>query len=161
MGYLQTKLKAIIATIDTWKFKSGNLYVMTSNTEPSPFVASGSNINNSAFQAFNNNTGNNVNTVVVNAYREGWAQLLFNQEVKVKKIEIAWSSTTGTRSGIRCQLLVNDVWTNVAGYTGTSQTVNVDNILATGIRFYYNTENNSESHSLSCSKMQVTEWYEQ
>ena len=41
MGYLQTKLKAIIATIDTWKFKTGYLYDMTSANTPSPFVVTG------------------------------------------------------------------------------------------------------------------------
>lgn len=151
---------AICGKHSSWKHRVGNFYVMTGDSAPSPFVASKSNLNNSAFQAFNNNTGNNVNTVVVNAYREGWAQLLFNQEIKVKTISINWGNTTGSRAGLRCQLLVGGVWTNVASYSTSSQTVNLDNVLATGIRFYYNTENNIESHNLNCSRMQVTEWYE-
>ena len=97
---------------------------------------------------------------VIQAVISGYSQLLFNKEVKVKTISIAWSSTTADRAGLRCQLRVNGSWTNVASYSTGTQTVSLAGTLATGIRFYFATQNALEYHNFSCSKMQVTEWYE-
>ena len=159
MGYLEKKLLAIVSTINAWKYKSGNLYVMTSDSAPSPFVASKSNLDGSAYMAFNNNSGNSVYKII-QAITSGYSQLLFNKEVKVKTISIVWSSTTADRAGLRCQLLVNGSWTDVASYSTGTQTVSLAGTLATGIRFYFATQNSSEYHNFGCSKMQVTEWYE-
>jgi len=65
MGYLEKKLQAIISTIDTWKLKTGNFLVLTSNTAPTPFTAC------AVYKASLNGTpilSNYTNLSVSNAY---------------------------------------------------------------------------------------------
>jgi len=65
MGYLEKKLQAIISTINTWKLKTGNFLVLTSNTAPTPFTAC------AVYVANSNGTptyANYTNLSVSNAY---------------------------------------------------------------------------------------------
>lgn len=95
MGYLEKKLQAIISTINTWKLKTGNFLVLTSNTAPTPFTAC------AVYVANSNGTptyANYTNLSVSNAYyvSDGSSSTLADSWFKdyVKKgimAEVKWS----------------------------------------------------------------------
>ena len=179
MGYLEKKLKAITA-VGGWKLMTGNLYVMTANNLPSPFVASRNDNNlmsslGSPYQAFNNGASNNFGGRYTSAGGYTQANLIFNltKEIKIKTITYSFYNTFsgGTANG-RNHIEIYDgtswievynvVWSSVAERAGTidiSAGAYADTLIY-GIRARTRYSSGSTSAYGYVRKCQVTEWYE-
>lgn len=152
------------------KIKTGNYYIMTSDTTPSPFVAS--TFNNSAYalggspyQVFDNNntTAYYGNTTSAGAYVG--ASLAFNNSITVRKVYFKGTNASGksNQGNFKVELLVSGVWTMIldynvgsgGGYDGTL-TVSYANVTGIRCRFQYGSgSTDSQALLYSC---QVTEW---
>ena len=180
MGYLEKKLQAIISTLNNWKYYSGNLYVMTSDTAPSPFVASRTSagtlsLSGSPYQAFNNGTSNNFGCWYTSAGGYTQANLIFNltKEIKIKTITYSFYNTfsggsaNGTNhieiyDGTSWIEIYNVAWNTEAERSGTidiSAGAYADTLIY-GIRAKTSYSGGSTSANGYVRKCQVTEWYE-
>ena len=125
--------------ISPWKYKEGNLYVMTSNTTPAPFTATAGIYPGDAFKAFDN-------------LSSGWqhpngltyATLMFNKDIKIVEI-----STVGQYYPI--DILIKDGrWVNVKKIAVLVPNVVLDGkTVCNGIRI-----------QTSGTSVLVTKWYE-
>ena len=161
MGYLEKKLQAIISTLNNWKLNTGNLYVMTSNSAPSPFVASGYSTGNPSETSYWNGFDNNESTdCQYYTGTGGYWQLLFGGTIiKIQKLEVRFKSALSGRVRIY-GLLENDTWSQIDTWTVSATTANYTRYPTQsevkGIKVYW--DGGSNFHALN--KCQVTEWYE-
>ena len=175
MGYLEKKLQAIIMALDAWKLMTGNLYVMTSNTTPSPFVASAyhnspSFIYREPYQSLNNNTGDNYQASV-NSGKYFGANLTFSKTVKIKTFTVSLTTNTygsgGTVDYVIDIKLPDNSFQEVYRSTrsqGTTLATDItldtdDQVECIGIRHYVVWRTGDYTPCL-LKKCQVTEWYE-
>lgn len=157
---------------ENWKLKTGSLYTMTSNTTPSPFVASGT--QNTAFskygspyQAFD---GSDSNGYGADLYDEGKyieATLIFNlsKSIRIKKLYYSFycaSSGTNTR---QIWLQIDGKWVSVMNVKvsgGSSGTIDIGSgqyadSIVTGIRARCTSLPSRDTY---IREIKVTEWLE-
>lgn len=152
--------------------QTGNYYIMTSDTTPSPFVAS--TFNNgaystagSAYQAFDNNNGTYYagNTTVSGQYVG--AQITFNNSINLRKIGVRIGNAGGGRSNggnIKVDVLTNGSWTNIINYGvsagGEYENYNVSAMYSnvTAIRGYFVYGSGSTASYAYIYHLQVIEW---
>lgn len=166
MNYLRRKLTAVIASLNTWVLKAQNLYTLTSNTAPSPFIASllTSVTSGTAYNVFDNNSGTAIvaNYFSPSDYGLG-AQILFGRSLRLSKFIVR-----GLRSGQtnwKCTIvgIKEDDTTQVIHSANVSVSVNVtidslDKETAfKGIKVYIDTRGDLICTLYSC---QVSEYYE-
>ena len=174
MTYLKKKLQAIISTLDAWKLKTGNLYLMTSNSAPSPFVATNYNsgaifIYRDPYQSFNNNTTDNYQGSIASGNRFG-ARLDFNLAKLIKATKVSATMEVGgsgstvdykidliTSSGT-IQIL-NTRISSGGSYNSTVNIAEINQVEIIAIRHYVTYVSGS---AVPCmlKKCQITEWYE-
>ena len=172
MGYLEKKLQAIISTF--WKLKTGNLYVMTSNSAPSPFVASAYSsgaifINREPYQSFNNNTGDNYQGSIYSGNYFG-ASLAFNKTIRASKVTASMSigadhSVTyiiellklggGTEQILSTAISSGGSYSNTITLSAAQQQLQIIGIRHRGVFL-----SGGSGVQVYLKKCQVTEWYE-
>ena len=164
---------------ESWVLKTGNLYVMTSNSAPSPFVASRTNNNmgtahGQPYQALNNGNSNLFGCWVTNSGGYTQVNLAFNQTKKIRISKVAYAyDVTGiaTWGGgtFYIDVFNGSSWVQVftQGFSTSgvrSGTVNVlssyPTMEATNIRSRMVYGSGAEAHTYYIRKVQVTEWYE-
>lgn len=174
MGYLEKKLQAIISTLDTWKLKTGNLYVMTGNSAPNPFVATSYQsgavfIYREPYQSFNNNTGDNYQGSIGSGNYFG-ARLDFNLSklVKAKKIEASMEfGGSGSTIDYKIDLITSSGTIQILNtrissggtYNGAVNVSEANQVEIIAIRHYV-TYVGGAAVPCMLKKCQITEWYE-
>lgn len=147
----------------TWALQTGNMYTLTSNTAPSPYVASALTTitGGQAYNAFDaTNTAG-----VARSYQDGGlgVQLLFGQVIRISKL-----SVRGTRSGQatwNCVVYgIKEDNTDVQIYNGNPNTATDTTINSTdtntpfkGIKVYL--VNTRSDLICSIDNCKITEWY--
>jgi hypothetical protein len=172
MGYLEKKLQAIIMA-QGWKFKIGNLFVMTSDNAPSPFVASAYNngaynIGGSPYMAFNNNKSSYYQGSYTNNNTYVGALINLNKTIKLRKLAINLENVSGFTNNTRGYVDVyNDgSWVNVydsgaktnAWSVDTTLNLNYDGVTQIRTRIVY--VSGATAGQGRIKELQVTEWYE-
>lgn len=128
MSYLSKKLLTIIQSLNSWVLKTTNLVVMTSNTAPSPFVASmiTGKTSGEAYQVFDTSTSTGVQANYFSPSTLGLGvKLLFGKNIRISKLKLRGNRSgqsifTGTVYGIK----PDD--TKVLIYQNSSLNVNTD-----------------------------------
>ena len=172
MGYLEKKLQAIIMA-QGWKFKTGNLYVMTSDSLPSPFVASAYNngaynIGGSPYMAFNNNKDSYYQGSYTDNNAYVGALINLNKTIKLRKLAINLENVSGFTNNTRGYVDVynNGSWVNVydsgakvnAWSVDTTLTLEYDDVAQIRARIVYT--GGATAGQGRIKELQVTEWYE-
>ncbi len=180
--YGNTSLKKIIyGTKTVWRkkeLKTGNLFAMTSNTSPTPFVVSDwstsgcfwGDDNTLAYKAFKGDSSYYYKQANVVGNYCG-AQILFNQSTKkIFPVTIVWRGVNadagdgGGGGSVDIQYRNSSgTWVNLGHVedNGASQTSTMDgNTEVTGLRIRTNYGSGS-SKWLEVGPVRVTKWYEQ
>ena len=162
-----------------WRLRTGNLYDMTSDNAPSPFVATRTNNNivtarGSSWQAFTNADADNFGCWVTNSGGYTQCNLAFNQskQIRISKVTYAYNITgisTWGGGNFYIDIFNGSSWVQVftQGFTTNGVRSGVLNVLAlqptmlaTNIRARTVYGSGAESHNYYIRKLQVTEWYE-
>lgn len=164
--------KGSIALWENWKLKTGSLYTMTSNTTPSPFVASGTQSTSfskygSPWQAFDGNDSNGYGADLYDngSYVEAIIKFNLSKSIKIKKLYYSFyckSSGTNTR---QIWLQINGNWVSVMNVKvsgASSGTIDIGsgqyaNSVVTGIRARCTSLPSRDTY---IKEIKVTEWLE-
>lgn len=157
---------------ENWKLKTGSLYTMTSNTAPSPFVASGTQNTvfskyGSPYQAFD---GSDSNGYGADLYDEGKyieAIIMFNlsKSIKIKKLYYSFYCKSGGTNTRQIWLQIDGKWVSVMNVKvsgGSSGTIDIGSgqyadSIVTGIRARCTSLPSRDTY---IKEIKVTEWLE-
>lgn len=144
-----------------WVLTTGNLYIMTSNTTPSPFscegYATGSPSDTDYWRGFDNSYSNDVQYFTGTG---GYWQVNLDDFYKIVTASIKFkSATTGTLKlqGKNSSGVWVDLWSQSVSATTTTYSVSADDTIEVeALRVYWS--GSSNFHALY--ECQVTEWYQ-
>lgn len=149
---------------DTWTLKTGNLVYMTSNNEPSPYVATTSDTpsSGSAYMAFDNSDTTSV--TFNNGSGVWWAKMMWTNPIKIQKLIVrvhrsGQANTLFRVYGIKADNSAVKIYegthTSDTNITVTSTDIETEFV---GVRLEIDKRSDLICNIKNC---RITEWYEQ